>query len=596
MFRFYREVADGTASAGNTTAFPADTCSDNTQVSPEAGESVTFTNASRDALGIPIAAVFDPGDGAGQVLLDPGASDQHTYAFAGTVIVSLTATDSNGDVLTLSASGLPAFASFTNNGDGTGMLSLAPGFGDSGGYPSVQITAFDGDLTDSETINITVNDVIQPPVADAGGPYSVDEGALLTLNGDGSFHPEGNPLTYNWDLDNDGVYDDGSGVQITITFTDGGTYSVGLMVSDGPLNSTAATSVRVNDLGPTAVADWSPQPQEEGSAVSFTGLSASSPDALASWRWDFAGLGVSVEQNPGFVFPDDGFYPVSLSVTDDDGSTSLIGLRVTIINVSPTVDAGDDQTVDEDDTISSAGSFTDPGADSWTATVDYGDGSGVQPLSLNQDKTFDLGHEYANNGSYTVEACVTDDDGGSGCNSFDVTVLEPAVIIAPCSDDLLLSAYQTSPNNAQYVDITNVGGSTINIDGCSLAAFNVFTELSLGDATVALFGLLAPGETFRVGSAGVSSVDAVIPDGSMPSGPGGLSLMDAPPVDDGTFVSFVLPDNITGMVYLNTTMVFGVAHLRVPAHNAIYDCIYGGSGAGSFFGPFTTVTDCLGGP
>ena len=34
-----------------------------------------------------------------------------------------------------------------------------------------------------------------------------------------------------------------------------------------------------------------------------------------------------------------------------------------------------------------------------------------------------------------------------------------------------------------------------------------------------------------------------------------------------------IADNITGMVYLNTTMVFGVAHLRVPAHNDIYDCI-----------------------
>ena len=242
------------------------------------------------------------------------------------------------------------------------------------------------------------------------------------------------------------------------------------------------------------------------------------------------------------------------------------------------------------------GSFADPGADTWTATVDYGDGSGVQALGLNQNKTFDLAHVYANSGGYAVEVCVTDDDGGAGCNGFGVTVVEAAAIIASCSDDVLLSAYQTSPSNAQFVDITNVSGTTISIDGCSFTAFNVFTELSLGDATVALFGTLAPGETFRVGSAGVSGVDAVIPDGSLPTGPGGLSLMDAPPVADGTFVSFVLPDNITGMVYLSTDRVFGIAHLRVPAHNAIYDCIYGGSGAGPFFGPFASVANCLGGP
>ena len=113
---------------------------------------------------------------------------------------------------------------------------------------------------------------------------------------------------------------------------------------------------------------------------------------------------------------------------------------------------------------------------------------------------------------------------------------------------------------------------------------------------MALSGSLAHGETFRVGSAGVDGVDAVIANRSLLTGPGGLSLMDAPPVADGTFVNFVLPDNITGMIYLDTTMVFGIAHLRVPAHNAIYDCIYGGSGVGPFFGPFTPVAACLGGP
>ena len=82
---------------------------------------------------------------------------------------------------------------------------------------------------------------------------------------------------------------------------------------------------------------------------------------------------------------------------------------------------------------------------------------------------------------------------------------------------------------------------------------------------------------------------------SIPDGPGGIAVLDAPPPPDGTPVGAVLPDDITGMIYLNSTMVFGVAHLRVPAHNAIYDCIYGGSGVGPFFGPFTPVAACLGG-
>ena len=55
----------------------------------------------------------------------------------------------------------------------------------------------------------------------------------------------------------------------------------------------------------------------------------------------------------------------------------------------------------------------DPGTDTWTATVDYGDGSGSQALPLT-GKTFELSHVYADNGSYTVTVTVNDDDGGSG--------------------------------------------------------------------------------------------------------------------------------------------------------------------------------------
>lgn len=81
-------------------------------------------------------------------------------------------------------------------------------------------------------------------------------------------------------------------------------------------------------------------------------------------------------------------------------------------NVAPAVDAGAGGTIDEAGTFTGSGSFADPGADSWTATVDYGDGSGAQALALNPDKTFSLGHTYASPGIYTVTVTVTDDDTG----------------------------------------------------------------------------------------------------------------------------------------------------------------------------------------
>jgi peptidoglycan/xylan/chitin deacetylase (PgdA/CDA1 family) len=72
--------------------------------------------------------------------------------------------------------------------------------------------------------------------------------------------------------------------------------------------------------------------------------------------------------------------------------------------------------------LSDTGSFADPGAETWTATVNYDDGSGTQPLTLNPDKTFALVHTYATTGVYTLTVTVTDSHGGTGSDTATVTV------------------------------------------------------------------------------------------------------------------------------------------------------------------------------
>jgi len=106
---------------------------------------------------------------------------------------------------------------------------------------------------------------------------------------------------------------------------------------------------------------------------------------------------------------------VTVLVKDDAGATGTGSFDVTVANVSPSVNAGPDATLsDTKTTFTQAGFFVDPGADTWTATVDYGDGSGSQALTLNPDKTFTLNHSYKKKGTYPVTVQVVDDDGAWG--------------------------------------------------------------------------------------------------------------------------------------------------------------------------------------
>jgi hypothetical protein len=95
-------------------------------------------------------------------------------------------------------------------------------------------------------------------VADAGGPYFVVEGGSTTLDASGTTHPTQDTatLSYAWDFDNDGLYDDATGVKpmFSAANLDGpSSVTVGLKVTDS--NAIAVTdtaTVNVTNVAPTA--------------------------------------------------------------------------------------------------------------------------------------------------------------------------------------------------------------------------------------------------------------------------------------------------------------------------------------------------------
>jgi len=127
-------------------------------------------------------------------------------------------------------------------------------------------------------------------------------------------------------------------------------------------------------------------------------------------------------------------------------------LNVVVSNAIPDVDAGPDAIIVEGGTFASAGSFTDPGSDTWTGTVDYGDGSGPQPLALNPDGSFALDHGYADDGVYNVTVAITDDDGGVGTDAAVVTVNNVAPIVEAGADQFVLLGTPISLDPAIFTD------------------------------------------------------------------------------------------------------------------------------------------------
>jgi parallel beta-helix repeat protein len=91
----------------------------------------------------------------------------------------------------------------------------------------------------------------QTPVANAGGIYTTSTGDSITLDASASSDPDGDALTYEWDLDNDGLYNDATGVTVTTTFSQAGEYTVGLRVTDMlGLEGTDTAIVTVTDHTP----------------------------------------------------------------------------------------------------------------------------------------------------------------------------------------------------------------------------------------------------------------------------------------------------------------------------------------------------------
>ena len=173
-----------------------------------------------------------------------------------------------------------------------------------------------------------------PPDADIGGPYQTNEGEVISLDASLSTDPENNIVTYEWDLDNDGEYDDGTGVTVDFTFWDDGDYPVSLRVTDlYDETDTDSIIVTVFNLAPVVTIDITSQAVQYSDyidQVTFTGTDVLGDAMSYTMTGAPAGPAVSLQECSidgnyhtctwilsGAVSGQAGSYNVAIDIEDD---------------------------------------------------------------------------------------------------------------------------------------------------------------------------------------------------------------------------------------------------------------------------------------
>ena len=451
---------------------------------------------------------------AGATFADPNAEDTSvTVVSEGTYVLELTADDTalqGSDTLTIIVEAAPAVDTVTVS---PASISLAPGaiqafsasgtdqYGDpitvnamwsatggtidaDGNYTAgsvagdYTVTATDGAV--SGTANVTIS--ASPPTANAGGPYTGVEGAPVALDGSGSTDSDNDIVSYEWDLNNDGVFDDATGVNPTFAAGMSGAYTIGLLVTDADgASDTDSTTVTITNVAPTANAGG-PYSGDQFADIALDGSASSDPggDAL-TYAWDLDNDGVfddAVGVTATFNSATTGDFTVGLQVTDDDGASDSTTTTVTVANAAPSADAGPDQSVSQGDTVTLDGSASsDPGGEpltyAWTLTSIPAGSTAVlsDPTAVGPTFVADLA------GIYVAELVVNDGTSDSAPDTVTVTAGDiapaaPAGLTASGEDgqvvldwdsntepDLAASPYRVSRSEVQGGPYTDVSGA-----------------------------------------------------------------------------------------------------------------------------------------
>ena len=167
--------------------------------------------------------------------------------------------------------------------------------------------------------------------AEAGEDRSGNVGDTLTFDASAStISPlsEDTVVSYSWDWDGDGIYDETvQEAVVTHVFDVSGTYGAALKVTAfDNIEATDTVTVTINDINeiPTA-SPGGPYTATEGEEITFDGSGSSDSDGeIVEYLWDFGDDSTGTEVSPTYSYSEAGTYTVTLTVEDDNGASSTV--------------------------------------------------------------------------------------------------------------------------------------------------------------------------------------------------------------------------------------------------------------------------------
>jgi len=441
--------------------------------------------------------------------------------------------DPDGDLLTLQWSQVSGPTVTLNGSDTVNPTFTAPDvtFAQGASALQFQLVVNDGQVSSgASTVTITVTNINDAPVANAGTNQTVNELATVALDGTASSDPDGNTLSYAWTqilgspivpltgantatpgftspLLNIG----GSSGSITLTFQ--------VAVGDGLATNTSTVDVTVNNVNHAPIADaGSDQTVASGATVTLNGTNSADIDGDAlTFAWvQTAGTSVTLNDGntatPSFTAPVTGpsgeQLTFKLTVSDGFGgiTNDSIAVNVTYVNHPPTADAGGAQTVNEGDVASLSGTASDP--DGNDLTIAWAQMSGPAVTIVNASTlTPSFNTPSVTRDETNVDLRLTADDGFGGITSSDVSIHIANINHAPVAQP---------PAN-----VTVLEGTTVNLAG---QATDADTE-EQSQLIYAWTQTSGPTVTLSGADANASFTAPLVTDGGDPNGKVTLAFM-----------------------------------------------------------------------